>query len=176
MWGRLGTVSESSFVRRRALAAALLRSRNKLLVPGAAAEALDGLARGLGAAALRVARAFTTPAGLALPQQLAMSMLKAHNHCGWVVGSGQRSTGSFVAVATEPPAPAPSWSPTRGGHAVLSMAPPDPKSADAALTGPDLSDGDAKVTVESKYQLLVAAPPCLRREGWIELDEPRPAS
>ena len=39
------------------------------------------------------------------------------------------------------------------------------------LTEPDLSDGDAKMTLESKYALLVQAPPCLRREGWIELDE-----
>jgi hypothetical protein len=44
-------------------------------------------------------------------------------------------------------------------------------SSTGMLTEPDLSDGDAKMTVESKYALLVQAPPCLRREGWIELDE-----
>ena len=48
---------------------------------------------------------------------------------------------------------------------------PSTDPATGALTEPDLSDGDGKITLESKYAVLVAAPPCLRREGWIELDD-----
>ena len=63
-----------------------------------------------GYAACRVARALVTPAGLSLPPALQFSTLKAHNHCGWVVGTGDKSEGSFVALASAPLS-GPDWSP-----------------------------------------------------------------